>query len=458
MSRAIYFSNETLQQEQEQEQESQIIRAVVERHVGDAAFYWNQLDRSSRSPSLDINGLLHFERRMTAHLDGIVVAEESGWRLALEALKRWRGAGEMYVGAALVFNLPDRALQEQRWLELQAVLLHDPQRMLRGLIAALLRVQTKLANRWVLLFIAPQQPAALQVAAWRALARSQLLCNSLAQHDLDGLFQQALCNSDPYVRAAACRAANAAGFAPDAEKLVQDVDRSVSAEAALSLLQQGSPSPVGLSYLWKAIWAQVSDVERLTGAHKAVALHRLDRWVRYLGLLVPNGHEHVPRLLEVLPARIALSFLLHHADVKNMGWVQVQMSNPSCARFAAWTWASLLGVDLEGAGLALPAARSEASTHRATDDLDPGLPLPNIDLIQQLNLAEQPLRHGLAARLETTEGCKQMLLRAPQVLRWIAAQNLYFLERGKAGAVAVAFSTNADARLQISEMNEWASA
>lgn len=85
MSRAIYFSNETLQQEQEQEpeQESQIIRAVVERHVGDAAFYWNQLDRSSRSPSLDINGLLHFERRMTAHLDGIVVAEESGWRLAI---------------------------------------------------------------------------------------------------------------------------------------------------------------------------------------------------------------------------------------------------------------------------------------------------------------------------------------------------------------------------------------
>ena len=330
---------------------SQVIKPIVERHVGDAAFYWSQLDRSTHSPLLNINGVLHFEKRLTAHLDGVVVADERGWQLAVASLRRWRGAGEMFVCASLVLRMRDRTFQQQRWLEILAILQTDPRRMLRGVIAALLRVSPAAAFPWIISFIKPDQPTELQVAAWRTLARSHALCSSFPPSELAKLLEQATANTHTHtdtnchVLAAACRVSVMAGSEQIAAKLVQSPDRATSAEAAIALAQYGRLD-AGLHHLWRAVWAQVEDTNCLTGAYKSLAAHRLARWVRHLGVLVPKGHDHVPRLLQMLPTRIALSFLLHHADDKHLDWIQAQLGNPQCARLAGWTWATLLGIDL----------------------------------------------------------------------------------------------------------------
>ncbi|QIL80758.1 hypothetical protein G7047_13230 [Diaphorobacter sp. HDW4A] len=450
MSGAILVSSETVPKAQE----SRVIEPIVERHVGDAAFYWSQLDRSTHSPLLNIDGVLHFEGRLTAHLDGIVVAEESGWQVAMKALYRWRSAGEMFVCAMLTFSTSDRSLQQQRWSSVLAILQSDPHRKLRGVVAALLRIRPEIANGWITKFIQPHESAPLQVIAWRALARSRVLCHQFARQDLEKLLQQAMAGADAHVRAAACRAAGMAGFETKVQKLIQDNDRSAGVEAAIALAQQGQ-SQTGLHCLWSAVWAQIGDVDRLTGVYKSLAMHRLARWVRYLGVHVPNGHEQVPRVLEVLPARIALSFLLHHADDKYLDWIQTQMSNPQCARLAAWTWASLLGIDLERSGLALPVARSEESTHCPTDDLDPGLALPDVAAIQQFNVAENVATYGLSTRLKTVEGCRHILRQGPQALRWIAAQYLSSLGVKRALSAESVFDTKADARRQLQLMGVW---
>lgn len=438
---------------QTKKQKSDLIEPLVERHVGDAAFYWGQLDRSAHSPLLKLSGILQFEKLLTAHMDGIEVAKQAGCELAMKALRRWRGAGEIFVSAHLALSTPQR---EQQWLrrdDLASVLDTDFQRMARGAISALVRSPAQTVSELIWEFIQPDQAGSLQLLGWRAIAINRALSLDITQREINELWDQATHSSSIHVRTAACRATHVAGTGQKVEKLLQDADRSTSVEASIALLKQG-PSQSGLHHLWKSIWNQIEDTNRLTGAYKAQATHRLARWIRYLGVFVPTGNSNVPHLLELLPARLGLSFLLHHADSRYLPWIQKQMSNPQCARLAAWTWSTLLGLDLERSGLALPPARSEEATHQATDDLDPGLPLPNLALIQQVKPEQFPQEHSLASRLSSEDGCRQLLRHAPQAVRWIAAQNLMRLERQR-GMNTWAFDIRADARIQLRLMNAW---
>jgi hypothetical protein len=112
-----------------------VIRALVERHVGDAAFYWQQRDPSPASTLIDLNGLLHIDRLLQAHLDGITAAGGAGWALAQEALARWQGPGEVFVCAVLALQ---HDTDEKRLSQILEQVAHKPERLLRGLISALL--------------------------------------------------------------------------------------------------------------------------------------------------------------------------------------------------------------------------------------------------------------------------------------------------------------------------------
>jgi hypothetical protein len=429
------------------ESDARVIVPVVERHVGDAAFYWSQLDRAARSPLLGLQGLLHFEKLLTAHLEGIEEAADTGWDLALRALRRWRSAGEVFVCAWLVFRLgPDRA--QSRWGEVEQVLATDPRRMLRGVVAALLRMPPDIANDWASRFLQTGQPVMLQVAAWRAMARQPGLAGGLKQKRIAERWQGAAHGSDAYLRAAACRAA--AGHAQAVAHLLSDTNQTVCAEAGIATAQAGGAP--GLRALWLALWGLAGELPRLSGAYRAQAEHRLARWTGYLGTLVPHGHGAVVELLKLLPARMALALVLQHGDDRHLPWVQGHLANPECARMAGWVWASLLGVDLERLGLAHPPSRSEEQTHQPTDDVDPGLPLPNVKAIEDFDVAGVDPAHRLANRLKTIQGCMDLLEHGPQALRAIAARHLARLDVSPSGRPAF-FDIKADARLQRQWLN-----
>ena len=78
-----------------------IIPPLVTRHAGDAAFYWQQHDGSAHSPLVGLPQLLEFDRLLDAHLDGLRVAGEPGWEIALAQLQRWQRAPEVFVCAVL---------------------------------------------------------------------------------------------------------------------------------------------------------------------------------------------------------------------------------------------------------------------------------------------------------------------------------------------------------------------
>lgn len=401
-----------------------VIPALVERHVGDAAFYWRQHDRSAHSPLVTLGNLAHFDRLLQAHLDGIEVAREVGWALALQALRRWRGPGEAFVCTWLVLKHPPAAAAEW-WQAVAGVVASDPERMLRGIISALLWAESRQAAPWVDEMAQPNQAPPWQVAAWRALARAP---GRLAQSALDRprwgqRLTLALASENAHVRAAACRAAAALRNPSALGPLLKDSQAPVAAEAAIGLLPlEPAAEAACLQTLWRAVWQQAQAMDTLTGSHQARAAHRLARWVRHLAMAVPVGHPDVGKLIELLPVRTGLSFVLHHGDLRQLAWVQTQLTNPQCARLAGWVWSAMSGIDLQRQGLAFAPVLYDEATAMPTDDLDPGLPLPNAEQIARQTLPPVDSGVRLAGQALGQELLTHLLAHGPQAQRWIAAQ------------------------------------
>ena len=70
-----------------------IIKPLILQHAEDAAFYWTQRSTKAHSPLLRFDRLTHFDRLLTAHLDGLRVAGDVGWECALKNLQRWKACG-----------------------------------------------------------------------------------------------------------------------------------------------------------------------------------------------------------------------------------------------------------------------------------------------------------------------------------------------------------------------------
>lgn len=410
---------------------SPIIPALIQRHASDAAFYWQQHDQSAHSPLVGLPQLQEFDRLLDAHLDGLRVAGPAGWDTALAELTRWRSAPELFVCATLAL---ESEASGPRLQEIWAVLQTQPERMLRGLIAALAWAPADRAMGWCVYWLKPEAPPALAVAAWRARA--------LHRHPLEAEFSaaipQALVSPHTEVRAACCRVA--AWAQPTALwPLLQDPQRQVRAEAAIALLSAPARAPERLGktnpvlskqqhehaagVLWQASESLGHELGGLSGWYQSRAQHRLARWVNHLGLIAPLGHPAMAQLLRLLPPRLGLWLALHHGDGHCLPWVLEQMHKPEVSRLAAWVWSSFTGVSLHAQGLALP-PRGADQAPRPTDVQDPGLPEPDVARIAALGQSLPPNVASLYGQPLDEDSLRSTLWYAPQALRWIAAQRL----------------------------------
>ena len=409
---------------------SHIVRPLITRHAGDAAFYWQQRDGSVHSPLVGLTHLLEFDRLLDAHMDGLRVAGDAGWDIALAQLERWTSGPEVFVCATLALEQADPSA---RLAAIWTVIQKNPQRMLRGLIAAVAATPSPLANVWCLQWLRPGMPTALAVVAWRARALHGL--------PLEAEFVQALpaalTSPEPAIRAAACRVA-ALSQAQSLPPLLQDPDWQIRAEAALGLVggwasgsKQALTEPQqtqAAGVLWQACQDLGQELTGLGGWYKAQAQHRLARWVCHLGLVVPSGHPAVEQLLKLLPARLGLWLALHHGDGNYLPWIVEQMVDPAVSRFAGWVWSALTGVDLHSQGLSLP-PRAASQAPRPTDTHDPGLPEPDVQRIASMGLSLPSGCVSLGGQPVGEALLNAVLWQAPQALRWIAARRLALLGR-----------------------------
>lgn len=78
---------------------------LVEQHAQEAAFLWTSRDRATNSPAYDLDDLCQLDRRVEAQVDGLRIAGDVGWELALEELELEMDPGAAFVAARLALEL-----------------------------------------------------------------------------------------------------------------------------------------------------------------------------------------------------------------------------------------------------------------------------------------------------------------------------------------------------------------
>lgn len=105
--------------------------AVLEAHVGDAAFLWTQRDRAVTAPHFRLPDLVRWDERLEAHLDGLRTAGDRGWELGVQALEL-TGPGEVFTAGVLALG----GAEHQRFEQVLEVALAEPT-WERALVSAL---------------------------------------------------------------------------------------------------------------------------------------------------------------------------------------------------------------------------------------------------------------------------------------------------------------------------------
>lgn len=415
--------------------------AMVRQHAQDAAFYWSQLDNSARQQHIGIEKYRQFNRYLHAHLEGLWLSAELGAQFAHSALQRWNGAGEVFVCAYLA-ALNDNDHDDDNAANSDAIrhalLAHveqDPERMLRGLISALAWLPQERSVQWLIELSRHTASPCAQVAALRAIALLGPSASFALQHDIAHY-----CKAEsPHVRASACRVLGyALATHPQAAHLLQrasqDKESTVRAEAALALARQGDLASA-LPVLWQCILIQTKQHEQATGWYRKQAERRLLRYLQHLAGMLALGYPNVSQLLQQLPYRAALHFVLYHADPSYLPFVLRCMHDEAQQRFAGWVWHRLTGVEMQALCLPEPARTNQnmsAWSAQARADADDGLPLPDIFAIAAHPANRQwpePCRIINGQRLDRTLAL-QLLAQGTQDLRAIAANLLAYANRG----------------------------
>jgi uncharacterized protein (TIGR02270 family) len=403
-----------------------VIAPLVARHAEDAAFYWSQLDHADCSMQIGLTKYTHFNQLLNAHLEGLQVAGSEGQRLVQVALQRWKGASEAFICTWLLAQTDDTEAIAEHFVNLSK----QPGTMLRGAISALAWTPRNAALSWLARLAVEDAPPVNQVAALRAAA----LLGPQGINALPSPLTSYLASPNAFVRAAACREASpdneSSNLQPALRIALQDTDLAVRAEAAIALARHPE-SHDAAAVLWQCVAAQADAYPRQTGWHRKQATRRLLRWVRHLAAITPVGHEDIPQLLHWLPARIGLTFILHHGDMTYLPHVLDCMNNPNETRYAGWVWQTLTGLDLAGNGWVLPEPDPDDTIEAITEarlDADQGLPIPDVAAIQAAQTVHQ---HTLPHRVRSLLGQEltpshavTLLETAPQALRGIAAQAL----------------------------------
>jgi uncharacterized protein (TIGR02270 family) len=299
-----------------------VIEAIVEQHAEEAAFLWCQRDRATDAPHYARRHLARLDERVEAHVDGLRVAGERGWEIALAQLQQHREAGEMFAVAALALGRDDAAR-----IDAMVALAAQKPETLYGFFGAI---------GW-------SEPSAIAatVRRWRDAADPVdrllfLVACSLHRANPGSGLVAFLCDPDERVRARALRLAGEVGRADLVEEVAAAIDDTGSEPAfwaawSALLLGERARSVPALEAIAEADhprrWIALEVVSRGT------PLEHSTQWVRRL-----SGDPAQRRLVTVA--------LGHIGDPAAVPWLIARMSDPKLARVAGESFSMITGVDL----------------------------------------------------------------------------------------------------------------
>ena len=86
--------------------------AIIEQHAEEAAFLWLLHSQALQAPNQDFTLVAQLEKRINAHLKGLIMAGDDGWNCCAHALKTYGEAGEVFAAAMLALHDSNQARLE----------------------------------------------------------------------------------------------------------------------------------------------------------------------------------------------------------------------------------------------------------------------------------------------------------------------------------------------------------
>jgi uncharacterized protein (TIGR02270 family) len=392
------------------------VAIVVYQHAQETAFLWSQRSYLITEPHVSVRHLARHDDRLAAHIDGLRIAGEEGWKLC-EAELSTEEPGAMF--AAMVGAIEEK--QTKRMDELFA-LAESVAAMQPGLLSAFGWVSSQFLQGTVKELLSSASPFRRCVG---------IASYSMHRVDPGQALDASMTTSDAVLRARALRAAGELGrrgLLPLCEQHLGDDD---------------------ITCRFYAAWSSI-----LLGNHKkAIGVLKLrllapgpfrDRAVQ-LALKVLPLNEGVEILKTLASDPSCRRLLINGAgivgDASYVPWLIKQMETPEVARLAGESFTFISGVDLSYLHLERePPENFESGpnddpndTNVAMDE-DDSLPWPDQNKIQSWWNANQHrfkngTRYFMGERLGV-DHCKKVLREGFQRQRSAAALHLSLLQPG----------------------------
>lgn len=297
-----------------------IIADVIEQHWEEAGLLWAQRAAAGGKASFSLRDLSDLDERVEAHLDGLRVAGEEGWKLCLRSAV-WEEPGEAFAAGALALAGPE----DSRIQEISGPLKANPA-LIPGFVSALGWLDASAVQSRIQNLLASDSPIE-RLAGLGGAAVHRLR--------IEGPLAKALNDPEELIAARACRAVGELGLADLAGRLPPHL--SAKAEAC-------------------AFWAAWSLA--VHSGHSA-ALRRLGE---FLGTESPwqvRAAEVLFRRMEAAAAadlqrriaaqpgqtRLAIRAAGIIGDPGMVPWLLEQMNNPKAMRLAADAFQTITGAD-----------------------------------------------------------------------------------------------------------------
>jgi len=395
---------------------SNVIPHIISQHAEEAAFLWLLRDAAVHAPHYDLKDLAKLDDRIEAHLDGLRIAGEAGWRACEENLS-FEEPGEVFAAAVV-------ALESQRndWLEVVYALLEKVPETKRAFISALDWVDPRCLQGTVKGLLDSDS------SFWQCVG-----INACVSHRVNpgALLVRSLQSDDPVLRACCCKAVGQLGLKDQLPQLRQTLagteekSRFWAAWSALLLGERGSALE-----LVKQVAADSSELqpEALNLLLRVLSCSESQAWLKAL--------MAQPERLRTVIIGVGIS-----ADPLYVPWLIQQMQTPEVARVAGEAFTNISGVDLAYDDLkgewpaGFEAGPSEHPEDESVEmDADEDLPWPDPELIQdwwQKNSARFPAgQRYLLGELITVSHCQEVLKKGQQRQRQAAALELALRQSG----------------------------
>ena len=341
-----------------------IIPEIISQHAEESSFLWLLRDSAIHEPHYSLSDLAHLDDRVDAHIDGLRIAGDEGWKIVKDALT-WEEPGEVFAAALLAF---ENGNEDRIPTVFEAV--GDDYALSRGLVSALGWLSVRQVNGNI------QQLLAAEDAVLRRIGLAAYVAH---RRDSGQFLDDALSDDDLLLRTRALRAAGELGridlLSFIKEHLNED-DENCRFYAAWAAALLGDASSIRV----------LCDIAQEKGCHAQKACNMALRLMQ-----LSDAHEWLQKLSKSPSLRrLAVTGYGVIGDPVSIPWLMEIMAEPEFARVAGESFTMITGVDIAYEDLegewpeSFEAGPSENPQDEDVDmDPDEDLPWPEPELISE---------------------------------------------------------------------------